>query len=119
MVVPYARIDDGLDGHPKAEELSDAALGLWVRGLSYASRYMTDGYLPVAWVRMRVQGKARRREARELVDRGWWHEDGRGGFRIHDYLDYQLSAEQMESARAASRARKRRQRTDVTAGVTP
>ena len=101
--MPYARVDVSLDGHPKAEQLSDAALGLWLRGLVYASRLKTDGYLPSSWVQLHVRSAARRREARELVERGWWHRNA-DGYLIHDYLDWQRSAAEI----SADTERKRR-----------
>ncbi len=107
--MPYAQLDDGLFAHRKAKRTSDAALGLWVRGLTYAARYLTDGFLDETFVEDFVRGRARQRAAEELVDRGWWEPRG-GGYQIKDYLDYNRSRAQVEADREKARERQSRVR---------
>lgn len=96
----WVKLDDGFLDHPKFVNLSLAEVGLWAAGLAYANRYRTDGLLPDGWVR-RVGGS---KQAKALVSAGLWREYDTG-WEIHDYLEYQRSAEQIEelsTKRAAS-----------------
>jgi hypothetical protein len=105
----WVKLDDQWYDHPKLLDLPLEAVGLWVIGLTYSNRYLTDGYVPKAGV-SRVVAKPER-QARHLVERGLWH-PVEGGWQIHDYLDYQPSAEaekdkrrkRAEAGRAGGRA---------------
>lgn len=101
--MPFLRVDDSLPDHRKYRRLSDAALGLWVRGSCYANRYLTDGHLDVDFVEVELQTGARQRLAEELVSRGIW-EVTDTGYLIHDHLDYNPSREETEAKRAARAA---------------
>jgi hypothetical protein len=81
--------------HRKYRRLSDAALGLWVRGSCYANEYLTDGRLDDDFVETELVTRSRKQLASELVERGLWHQDG-GEYVIHDHLDYNPSREQVE-----------------------
>ena len=90
-------------------EASRVALLLWVDGLCYATRHLTDGWIPKQWPVSR--GYSAKHVSR-LIDAGLWHEqvlNGDGGWLIHDYLAYQKSRdawlEQSEQKRAAARVR--------------
>lgn len=91
--MPWARIDDALHSHPKILQTSLAALGLHLLGLSYAADYLTDGFLPTPWVRRTTDDPEL---AGELVQYGFWIE-AEGGYRIHDYLDYNPSKADYEA----------------------
>lgn len=84
----WVKVDDNFDDHPKFLELSDAGLALWLRALAHANKHMTDGHVPIAFVRRRGKTKT----ARELVEAGLW-EESRGGYVIHDYLKLNDSRE--------------------------
>lgn len=121
-VVTWAKLDDSFPEHLKVIDLTDGAFRLYVEGLCYAARNLTDGALPKAAVR-RLTGGDRR--ANELVAAGLWDEDG-PGWVIHDYLDFNPSAGQVNAERAAARERKARSRSRskphpdaVSHGVTP
>ena len=73
-------VDDQFPDHPKVIGLSDAAIAAWLRGLCYASRYMTDGFI-AAQVQKKVGTK---RACDQLVAAGLWDEAD-GGWQIHDY----------------------------------
>lgn len=107
--MPYAQVDDGLFAHPKAKRTSDAALGLWVLGLSYAARYLTDGRLDETFVADFIRSRPRKRLAAELVERGWWAHDG-DGYVILGYLEHNRSREQVEEHRKQARDRQQRSR---------
>ncbi len=93
----WVKIDDQFTDHPKVLEVGPLAECLFVRGLCYAARYLTDGLVPVAHLRRMADFDAIT-EAGKLVAAGLW-EDAEGGYQIHDYLDYQPSREDALSIR--------------------
>lgn len=99
----WVRIDDQFTDHPKVVEVGPLAECLFVRGLTYAARYLTDGFVPASHLR-RMGDMDAIEEAGRLVRVGLWH-DADGGYRIHDYLDYQPSAEKVKAEREAARQR--------------
>ena len=99
----WVRLDDGFGDHPKIIGLSSAAFRAFVVGLCYCSRHLTDGHIPAAAVNAVARGGA----VRELEAAGLWERNG-NGIVIHDYLDFQLSAEQIRAKRASDSARKRK-----------
>ena len=102
----WAKLDDSFPEHLKVIDLTDGAFRLYVEGLCYAARNLTDGALPRAAVR-RLTGGDRR--AGELVDAGLWDRTDTGWV-IHDYLDFNPSSEQVRGEREQARQRKARQR---------
>ena len=111
----YAQLSNGLWLNDKANELLDAdprAFGMWVMSLSYASDNMTDGVLNARALR-RLGCDDRTRES--LIECGMWEDAGDGCVRIHDYLEHNMSRENIESVRDKAAERKRRSRSrDVT-----
>lgn len=102
--MPYAQLDDRFHSHPKVRELSLAARGLFATGLSYAACFLTDGDLPIAFVREHLRGRGARKAAEELVGAGLW-EQTQWGYRMPGYLDYNRSREQVEADRESRRRR--------------
>lgn len=90
----WVKVDDAFPDHPKVLVLSLAAQGLWLSGLCYANRLMTDGHIPAALLR-RLGDQDAWKAAEELVAVGLWTESA-SGWEIHDYLRYQRSREQIE-----------------------
>jgi hypothetical protein len=108
----WARIDDGMPDHPKLARLGTLkplAGWLHVCGICYAARYLTDGFIPTAQVAALTRfdhvgyetggvpgmfsvGEDADPEklAAALVEVGMWHRT-RGGYLIHDFLDYNPS----------------------------
>lgn len=95
----WARLEDTFPEHPKIAALSDGAFRLHVRAICYAARYATDGEISPA--ALRALG-AREKLVSELVDAAVWDTTSRGGWAIHDFLDYNPSRE-TTSARRLSR----------------
>ena len=92
----WVRIEDTFPEHPKVLGLSADAFRLYVIGLCYASRYLTDGFVPALIV---VRSP---RLVSELVDAGLWAPTGDDdGYAIHDYLVYQPSRVEVEERRKA------------------
>lgn len=101
--MPWVRIDDGLPDHPKVAQVADdAAMWLHVCGLCYANRYLTNGFIPKEQVRRLSRNGSR--GAAKLVKAGLWFEE-EGGYRIHDYLEYQSSRDKVLAEREAAKKR--------------
>jgi hypothetical protein len=102
----WVKLDDGIYDHPKFLAAGPEAAWLWVSALSYASRYLTDGFVSAAQARLLASSRHAKKLADRLVEVGLW-EAAEGGYQIHDYHDYQPTAEQVRAAREAARERKR------------
>lgn len=123
----WVRIDDHFDEHPKLQRVGPLGWGVWMAGLAYCNRNLTDGFIPWAKARTLVSFDVVEDDGKVwsmarscgmsgedidaswvidlLVDAGLWEvvENGRGridGYRIHDYEDYQPSKAQIETDRA-------------------
>jgi hypothetical protein len=117
--VSWARIDDRLHSHPKVLEAGPEAMGLFLLALSWCADYLTDGFVPEIQVkRLLFVCDDPLAIADRLVSAGLW-ERADGGYQIHDYLEYNPSAEQVKAERAANAKRqaewrdRKRQRRDV------
>ena len=107
--MPWGRIDDSLYDHPKLDKLGRRrmpALGLHLVALSWCNRWLTDGCLPSDRA-TKLGGRIR--DADALVEAGLW-ERTTDGYRIHDFLTYNDSREDVLARRAADAERKRKGR---------
>lgn len=89
----WVKLDDQFPEHPKVMALGKDRLpgmGLWLVGAGYCGRHLTDGFIPRAF----LVGSEQIRLARCLVGVGLW-EDVSGGYRMHDYHDYQPAREEV------------------------
>ncbi|WP_242884031.1 hypothetical protein [Actinomadura litoris] len=92
----FIKVHDGMPDHPKIYGLSDRAFRLLVTWWCWCSRHLTDGHIPAAtW---RKCGTARARA--ELLAAGLAQE-GPDGVWMHDYLEHQRSAAEVEQIRTA------------------
>lgn len=107
----WVKLDDRFDEHPKVAALSDSAVALFVSGLAYCNRNLTDGFVPrqVGLGQLRYCDGNTTPVIGELVEAGMW-EEAPGGWQVHDYLDFQPSREQVEGDREAARERKAKSR---------
>lgn len=115
--MPWFSIDDGFYDHPKVRKAGNAAAGLFCRLGAYSAKHLTDGV--VEGVTARGLGTAA--QLRKLVDVGLLHTEGHhctrcvtpeaGGYVLHDYLDYNRSRKQIESARESGRKRQQKGRS--------
>lgn len=94
----WVNLDDQFPEHPKIDKLSDAAFRLHVAAICYANRHLTDGYLDAARI-PRLVPKHQKRFVTELVNADLW-ETVDGGYQIHDYLDWNKSRDEVETAQA-------------------
>ena len=111
----WVRLDDGFPGHRKVLPLSDAAFRLHVAALCHCNQQGNDGHMDRAALRVLSGYLAHPQKAaaasKELEDSGLW-EQTKTGWRIHDFLVYQQSADQKKASnqRAAERMKKMRDR---------
>jgi hypothetical protein len=94
----WAKIDDGWWCHPKVMGLSLASRGLWSSALSWSCHQRKDT-VPQQFLAM---VGATFEDAKELVAAGLWVDDP-GGYRIHDWCEYQ---ERSTSEKRAEAGRK-------------
>lgn len=114
----WVRLDDNFADHPKVIGLSDKAFRLFIMGLCYSNRHLTDGFITyqivTAWV-----GDDPLKPSDELEDQNLWERADKG-FQIRSYDEYQPTRTVVESKRERSkerlkRYREQRENTDVTA----
>jgi len=122
-ILQYAKVDVGFHGHRKALEAGPLARDLYVAGLEYARRELTDGLILEKMVRFLAPDHPRPKQAtKRLVDVGLW-DTVEGGYRIHDYLDHNDAGSDvlasMEEKRAYHREYMRRKRATERGTVTP
>lgn len=101
----WFRLDDSFHSHPKVLRAGNEAVGLYVRCGTYAADHTTDGFVERSIVLLYGDEAL----AARLVDAGLWHR-ARGGWNIHDYLDYNPSREAVEKERNDKAERQRRWR---------
>jgi len=117
-----ASIDDCLTDHPKFLNLGPQvgqAGWLWLAGLLYARRTLTDGFIPRAKVATLVAGqRGPYALAGELVRVGLWSVESEG-FRIHDFLDHNPTKAQVQAYQHQDRVRKQARRGGQVDPVRP
>lgn len=109
----WVKLDDQFPQHPKLVEAGPLGLSLFVAGLCYCSRYLTDGFIPRQAVGTLLDfsgiwsdlvssmGEANAKQiASVLVGVGLW-DASENGYLVHDYLAYNPSKEQVLATREA------------------
>lgn len=135
--MPWVKVDDHFDEHPKMARVGPLGWAVWLAGLAYCNRNLTDGFIPFAAARSLVSWDMLLPHPTEpdrelvytigigsgahghdvecsevidmLVDAGIW-EHVPGGYRVHDYGDYQPSKADVMEERARSAERQQRSR---------
>lgn len=112
--MPWVKLSDDWYDNPKHIAAGPLGNAMWVTALSWCLRNLTDGYIPNGQVNRLVDpdalaalGTDARAVAATLVACGLF-EQADGGYRIHDFLDYQPSREQVLDGRERERGRWRR-----------
>lgn len=106
----WARLDDAFYTHRKVIDVSPAARWLFVAGLCYCNQNLTDGEISTSAALSIGMIPSPKRAIGELVRAGLWIRHEGGGYQVHDYLQYQLSREQILKAREAAAERQARRR---------
>lgn len=108
----WVKLDDQFFRHPKARIAGRNGRELFLAGLCYCAAQLTDGFIPDAMTRpLLAEAEVPFATVAVLVAVGLW-EPTEGGHRVHDFLEYQPSADRVKAEREAARIRKRRQRDD-------
>lgn len=111
----WVKVDDGLPDHSKVLAAGRAlgtrgagrVLAIWLQGMCFANRNLTDGFLPESLVRTWTLYDHRPLEvAGAMVDAGLL-ELAAGGFRFHNYEHYQPDAATIKAKRDRDRQRKK------------
>ena len=101
----WVKLDDQFTDHPKLAAVGPVAGWVYVSGLCYAARYLTDGFVPET-IALRFAGSSPEILANlvecSLLDRV------NGGYQIHDFLDYNPPASKVKAEREAAKARMQR-----------
>jgi hypothetical protein len=98
----WVRLDDHFPDHPKLAEAGPLAGWVYVSGLCYAARYLTDGFVPET-IAQRFAGSSPEL-LENLVKCSLWDRVN-GGYVIHDFLDYNPPASKVKAERDAAKAR--------------
>lgn len=104
----WVRLDDNFADHPKIIALSDKAFRLFIVGLCYSNRQLTDGYIPYQMVSAWV-GDDPFKPSDELEDQELWERKDKG-FLIRSYSEYQPTKSEIEKKREAGKERLKRYR---------
>lgn len=103
----WAKLDDRFHDNRKVRRAwltCPAAIGLYALALTYCASHETDGHVDQEFVLATVpKPRERDRMVAALIDAGLWHANG-SGWIVNDYLDFNLSRDDLEARREAKRA---------------
>lgn len=107
----WVSVSDDFTDHPKFRHLDDDATALWIRALAFANRHLTDGVVPAVMLRDLSRSKSPEKVAAKLcaasgiTGKPLWSKV-EGGYKIHDFHDYQPSARAVRSRRDDTSAKR-------------
>jgi hypothetical protein len=112
----WVKLDEHFVDHPKVLTAGPLAGWMFVAGLCYANRLLTNGFIPENAVDHLVSSNGSRRQepaklAQKLCDVELWKPatvKGHKGFQIHDFLKYQPSRKQVLHEREMAKQRQAR-----------
>lgn len=103
----WVKLDDHFPDNSKVKGLHDKSFRLYVYGLCFAGRTLTDGWLTHTDVKVLcVQVAATKRHVDELAHRGLWVR-ALDGYCIKDFLDYNPTKEKVVQDREDAKQRMR------------
>lgn len=101
----WVKFDDGYADHRKIAGLTDAAFRLHTAGILYCGHHLTDGFIEATEV-PRLVRRFRKAALAELVERALWLPQADVGYVIHDYLQWNDTAEKVIKRREDAAKRK-------------
>ena len=108
-LLAWLKIDDNAPHHRKQIAAGDVACWLWLCGLAYCQRHMSDGLIPVGAIRF--LGCAGWKQAiPKLVEAGLWEDETPIGYRVHDFLKWNESRDERQEKVSQKTARQRKWR---------
>jgi hypothetical protein len=108
--MPWAKFDDRFPSNRKVRLLSDGAFRLYVSAICWSAENLTDGVVKTSELRLVADVKAARTRVKELEEAELFEVLEGVGWKIHDYHEYNPTAEQVRADRAAKTARQQRWR---------
>lgn len=106
--MPWVKLTDDWYDDPKIALLDDHGVALWVIGLTWCARNLTDGAIPRKVIRGMVDDPDRAVD--QLVTARLWSSTD-DGFLVENYLQYQPSRDEVLEKRGREKARSARRRT--------
>jgi len=109
----WVKLDDGFFRNPKVLQVGRDAKVLYLAGLCYSGSALTDGFIPANAPKVLAadaEVASAKRPVEELVQAGLWI-PVEGGFQVHDYLEFNQSAERVRANRDAAKERMQRNRS--------
>lgn len=108
----WARLDENAIDHPKFLALTDGAWRLWCEGQCYCRKHLTNGRINAAALKhFRYYSPSRVTNLTTIHVEGkgpCWERLENGDIQVHDYLDWNDSAAEIQKAKSDARERKRR-----------
>ena len=99
----WARVDYGFLDHPKVIEAGEDAANLYLRGLIWCNKHLTDGRIPRAALRVLSQSRDVEKRAERLVAVRLWEIGTDGAFYVHDFAAHNPTRTQVETRREKTR----------------
>lgn len=104
----WTKLSDNFFSHPKIVAAGRDARDLYLAGLLHCNRHLTDGFIGTEYLR-RLAADAEidnvKRAVSRLVENNLWHVVEKG-YQVHDFLDYNPSAEKVRAEKRATIERK-------------
>ena len=106
----WVKLDDDFFENPKTGPLSKGAKLLYLAGLTYCAKSLTDGKIDARGVRVvRALAEVGAKAVAELEAAGRWEKNG-SGYIVHDWLEYNPPAAKVLAQREAAKERMKRAR---------
>lgn len=94
----WVRIEDAVTEHRKHLRAGPSACWLWICGIAYCQRQLSDGFIPEEAIPMLGVLKGAKPLADRLVEVGLF-DRAEGGYVVHDYHDYNDTREEAQQRR--------------------
>lgn len=102
----WTKLDDNIFDHPKMLKAGEDAANLYVRGLVYCNRYLTDGRVEVEVLPVITRRADAETLAAALVRVGLWEAHPDGGWLVHNFHEHNPTAEEVEARRVSISAKR-------------
>lgn len=102
----WTKLDDGIFDHPKMLRAGEDAANLYVRGLVYCNKHLTDGRIVAEALAVLTRRRDARALAARLVEVNAWEVHPDGGWVVHNFARFNPSADEVEAKRAAISAKR-------------
>ncbi len=101
----WVRLDDQFAHHPKVLRAGPTASFLWIACIAYCQKFLTDGFVPCRAIATLADVPDHPAQVELLLFVGLLEQVDQG-FQVHDYLEFNESAESVKRRREQDRQRK-------------